>query len=496
MSKKCTFWLMGVVAFVISATLGLGLSSSAEASEKNTEPYYDEGTNTLYIPSGEVSSYSIYHLASETHANSLERVVIEGDVTIYGGGEDHEGLFQNCSHLTSFEAHGKVTVDDKNGAQNTETLVLSFCFSGCSSLKSIDLSMFNTDKALTVSGIFSNCTQLEEANLSSFNLEANKEINGAFGYMFYNCVNLKKVNMGTCCMSDELSIDPDNAGTFAIESGDAAISNQTLSNITMDSDFNLVPGTLDEDETPIGSFFNYDHPEGWNAYYNGVFQENLHTYEDFVAYKASHPGLSTYVWPDAPQPEPEQGEWIYDPETNTWKYKNPDGSFVTGFKDITEEDGVTYKYFFNEEGILIQGQWIWDPVTQKWYWATESGAIAQNMWAWAVDAWYYFEDGGAMHTGWIWDGAWYYCESNGAMVKGIWDWIDNEWYGFWWDGKMCTGWVWDSAYVAWYYCFNNGVCARNSWVWDTNWYYMNNNCQMVTSAWIDGYYLNWRGIWV
>jgi surface protein len=43
-------------------------------------------------------------------------------------------------------------------------------FSSCSSLRSIDLSNFNTESVTNMDSIFAECTSLFSINLSSFNL--------------------------------------------------------------------------------------------------------------------------------------------------------------------------------------------------------------------------------------------------------------------------------------------------------------------------------------
>ena len=42
-------------------------------------------------------------------------------------------------------------------------------FSGCSSLKQLNLSNFNTNNVTDMVGMFSGCSSLEELNLSNFN---------------------------------------------------------------------------------------------------------------------------------------------------------------------------------------------------------------------------------------------------------------------------------------------------------------------------------------
>ena len=68
---------------------------------------------------------------------------------------------------------------------------MSYMFSGCSSLKSIDLSSFNTTNVNDMRSMFSGCSSLQSIDLSSFNIT-----NVIYMYfMFRNCSSLKKENI-------------------------------------------------------------------------------------------------------------------------------------------------------------------------------------------------------------------------------------------------------------------------------------------------------------
>ena len=69
----------------------------------------------------------------------------------------------------------------------------SFMFFGCSSLKSIDLSSFNTTKVEDMSNMFRGCSSLESMDLSSFDTTNVKDMNA----MFYNCSSLKSIDLST-----------------------------------------------------------------------------------------------------------------------------------------------------------------------------------------------------------------------------------------------------------------------------------------------------------
>ena len=63
------------------------------------------------------------------------------------------GLFENCESISS---NNVITMNDM--------------FSGCSSLKELNLSNFNTIKVIDMSYMFSRCSSLEELNISNFNI--------------------------------------------------------------------------------------------------------------------------------------------------------------------------------------------------------------------------------------------------------------------------------------------------------------------------------------
>ena len=67
---------------------------------------------------------------------------------------------------------------------------MSYMFSKCSSLNSLNLSNFNTNNVKYMSEMFSNCSSLTSLNLSNFNTNNVKNMSG----MFYNCSSLTSLN--------------------------------------------------------------------------------------------------------------------------------------------------------------------------------------------------------------------------------------------------------------------------------------------------------------
>ena len=73
-------------------------------------------------------------------------------------------------------------------------------FSVCSSLKSINLSSFNTNNVNNMREMFSRCSSLESIDLSSFNTTNVDNMHG----MFYYCSYLKKENIKINNKNDKL----------------------------------------------------------------------------------------------------------------------------------------------------------------------------------------------------------------------------------------------------------------------------------------------------
>ena len=65
-------------------------------------------------------------------------------------------------------------------------------FSGCSSLKSLDLSSFDTSAAKDLSCLFYGCSSLASLNLSSFDTSNVEQM----ANLFYNCSKLAEVTLG------------------------------------------------------------------------------------------------------------------------------------------------------------------------------------------------------------------------------------------------------------------------------------------------------------
>ena len=90
-------------------------------------------------------------------------------------------IFYNCSSLIS------LNLSNFNTNKVTD---MSHMFYKCSSLTSLNLSNFNTNKVNNMSYMFSNCSSLTSLNLSNFNTNNVTNMSG----MFSNCSSLSSLN--------------------------------------------------------------------------------------------------------------------------------------------------------------------------------------------------------------------------------------------------------------------------------------------------------------
>lgn len=224
--------------------------------------------------------------------------------------------------------------------------------------------------------------------------------------------------------------------------------------------------------------------------------------------------------------EPLTGAWVQD--SRGWWYAFSDGGYaedgiyeidgvlyafdkagwmVTGwYKDVGEMDGKpwTIWYYFDKSGAMETG-WIWDGA---WYYLDETGGNMYHSGVYTVGTgvnyafdssgamitgwyeytykdengetytdWFYFDPSGAMHKGWLWDGAWYYLdEESGYMYSGGEEYItpaDNYCY-FDASGRMLTGWVWNTEDKLWNYYDASGYAHTGWLLYKGSWYYCNN----------------------
>ena len=120
-------------------------------------------------------------------------------------------MFYGCSslksiNLSSFNTYSVTSMREMfYGCTSLESIDLSSfntysvtsmknMFRGCTSLKSIDLSSFNTSKVTSMNNMFYGCTSLRSIDLSNFNTSRIIVANN-IDNIFNDCNNLKYINL-------------------------------------------------------------------------------------------------------------------------------------------------------------------------------------------------------------------------------------------------------------------------------------------------------------
>ena len=106
---------------------------------------------------------------------------------------------------------------------------------------------------------------------------------------------------------------------------------------------------------------------------------------------------------NGPQGSMVKDSWVLS--GNKWYYIGEDGTMVTGTKEIYSDNSRTYYvYYFNDSGAMQTG---WHYVDSAWRFFRiassdngPQGSMAKSVWVPAGDKWYYTDNYGAMVLGW------------------------------------------------------------------------------------------------
>lgn len=103
-------------------------------------------------------------------------------------------MFKKCSSLRSL---------DLSSFDTRKVTEMQSMFEGCTNLESIDLSSFDTENMISMTGMFFSCTKLETLDLSSFATPKMESMPDAFG----KCENLKKIYVSSAFTTDKVTVD-------------------------------------------------------------------------------------------------------------------------------------------------------------------------------------------------------------------------------------------------------------------------------------------------
>ena len=189
----------------------------------------------------------------------------------------------------------------------------------------------------------------------------------------------------------------------------------------------------------------------------------------------------------------EEGQWLQY-SNGKWGFRlseEMEGTLL-GWKQI---GGKWYYFDYVSDG-RNQMQVGWKKLNgdwNGWFYFDESGAMVTG-WQKIGDSWYHLAASGRMDTGWLQDGEnWYFLDQGGQMVTG-WLLSGNNWYYLREDGAMATGW--HQLGGSWYYLRENGTMATGWQELDDGWYYFADNGAMLADQVVDGYQLDASGRWI
>ena len=155
--------------------------------------------------------------------NNLD-IIIEGKINskILTGSFRKEGLytvylssneiFTNTSYM--FYGCSSLKQIDFSNFDTREVTDMSYMFYECSSLEQINLASFNTDKVIDMSCMFSECSSLKNLDLLKFNTNQVQDM----GMMFSGCTSLKQLNLSSFTTNKVTNMSSMFSGCSSLES--------------------------------------------------------------------------------------------------------------------------------------------------------------------------------------------------------------------------------------------------------------------------------------
>ena len=201
---KKLVWVM--VFLLIFTAMPVGMISSTlnvEAASDTTwqdDFYYNIDNNNiviqgykglatnLYVPDTAVMYGAVYTVKLSNSSSlffgntSLKSVSFSRDINT-SNVIDMSYMFSGCTSLESIDISGF----DTSNVTNMECM-----FQGCSNLQSLNLSNFDTSKVTDIGRMFRNCYELESIDVSSFDTRNMTEI----ADVFFACASLTKLDLG------------------------------------------------------------------------------------------------------------------------------------------------------------------------------------------------------------------------------------------------------------------------------------------------------------
>lgn len=158
-----------------------------------------------YVVLSEDYTVMTFYYDDQREARGDSRDIKQGvspDVRTWDGASDFiervvfDKSFANCTTITNtswwfYEFYSLTTITGLENFNTSNVTDMSYMFSGCYSLKSLDLSSINTSNVTDMSDLFKGCLSLTDLDLSTFNTSNVT----SFYEMFIECSSLKSLDV-------------------------------------------------------------------------------------------------------------------------------------------------------------------------------------------------------------------------------------------------------------------------------------------------------------
>ena len=210
-------------------------------TEPQTVKIYTDDSTSIDITVSEGNKWYSYLVTLNkrlyrVEGDSVKKVVVKADINI-----DSDTIIPTSTVEASFKGSNTSNVTDMNsmfsgcnslksldlsGLDTSKVTSMSSMFNGCNSLTSLDLSGWNTSNVTSMYSMFFDCSGLTSLDLRNFNTSKVTDMNG----MFINCCNLTSLDVSNFDISNVTSMFQMFYGCSGLTSLD--LSGLDMSNVT------------------------------------------------------------------------------------------------------------------------------------------------------------------------------------------------------------------------------------------------------------------------
>ena len=191
-AKFCRFALFPMMLLML-LLLPAGMVAQTEASSSKYIATYESSTQTLTfkefvgetLPSNSVvvkDKMTVAHIKRNFGNGTIVHIVFDKSFSTY----TPTSLSRFFRSLTKLE-----TITGLEYLNTDKVTNMSYMFSGCSKLTSLDVTKFNTEKVTVMNSMFSNCSALTSLDVTKFNTGNVTDMNN----MFFNCSALASLDV-------------------------------------------------------------------------------------------------------------------------------------------------------------------------------------------------------------------------------------------------------------------------------------------------------------